>query len=109
VRTEKKDIEAEIIAKYREGWSLSKIQTEYELTAFELAYILGKNKIPARIKSTTRGSDTTKVNPDGTLRIPRKIIRDLSLEKAQKIKFLITSKETLTVQLQILPEPETAS
>ena len=61
---EKKHTEAEIVARYSEGWSLSKILSEYELTAFELAYILGKHKVPARVRSIPGGSDTATVAPD---------------------------------------------
>jgi hypothetical protein len=99
---EKKDTEAEIVARYSEGWSLSKIQSEYELTAFELAYILGKHKVPARIKNLNVGSDTTFVDKNSVLRILVKIVRELGLVKGQKIRFAVLSREKLSLTLQIL-------
>jgi hypothetical protein len=104
-KTEKRDIEAEIVAKYVEGWSLEKIQTEYELTPFELAYILGKNKVPARQRGHV-GNDTATLSPGLQLRVPTKIVKELGLVENQKIKFLVVSKDKLSLQLQIVPETE---
>jgi hypothetical protein len=101
----KKEIEEEIVAKYTEGWSLAKIEKEYDLTAFELAYYLGKNKVPPRQTIAHRiAPDITMVNKDKTLKIPKKIVNDLNFKYGQKTRFLIFNKEKLQLQLEIVED-----
>lgn len=97
------ETEKEIIAKYVEGWSLTKIQAEYDLTAFDLAWILGKNNVSPRPTVIRHfGADVTIVTKQPALKLPIKIIRDLDLKSGQKIKFLILDKGQLTLQLEII-------
>lgn len=99
-RNEENSIEKEIIASYLEGQSTLVIRKEYDISEFELAYILGKHNVPARQCHRKVGDDTTTVNADGGVRIPKNITSTLGLKRGQKIKFAVVDKEHLTLQLQ---------
>jgi hypothetical protein len=99
-KNEENSIEKEIIASYLEGQSTLAIRKEYDISEFELAYILGKHNVPARQSYRKLGDDTTIVYIDGALRIPKSIITTLGLKHGQKIRFVIVDKQHLTLQLQ---------
>ena len=99
-KNEERSIEEEIIASYQQKMSTSAIKKEYDISAFELAYILGKHNVQPRQCYRKLGDDTMIVHVDGTLGIPKSVIRTLGLEHRQKIKFVIVDKQHLTLQLQ---------
>jgi hypothetical protein len=99
-KNEEKTIEKEIIASYLQGLSTLAIRKEYDISEFELAYILGKHNVPARQCYRKVGDDTTIVYADGGVRIPKNIIATLGLEHGQKIRFVVIDKQHLTLQLQ---------
>lgn len=100
-KNEEKSIEKEIIASYEKGMSTSAIKKEYDISAFEFAYILGKHNVQPRQQRYRRlGDDTMIVHVDGTLGIPKSVIRTLGFEYKQKLRFVIVDKQHLTLQLQ---------
>jgi len=98
-KNEERSIEEEIIASYQQKMSTSAIKKEYDISAFELYYILGKHNIPIRQCYHKVGNDITIVCNDGGLRIPKNIITTLGFKHFQKIKFVIVDKQGLTLQL----------
>jgi len=83
-------MEKEIIKAYEEGWSQTKIQKEFDISYFQLAYILGKHKITPRLSKVgfgPYGANTMIVQKGLRTMVPTRIVKQLNLKARDLIHY----------------------